>query len=669
MHGMRGRPLLLLLAMPGALLCPRCLGKDTAPACPPPSDQVADILVSGRTSTPRRVDVVSVGTVIPQTFSGKSVGNTEGFAWYVSRHYALKTDYDEPKARFYLQLLEMAYPHYVALFGKEPEGIDRMRMAVIYAKSKERLDKALLSDGIKWDFKGGGITYEGRKAAYEYPSGSLQYHQRYIVMHECTHLYQMCLTGTTYNVPGWYREGIAEMIGHHVYDTQRRRLTVNVLDKPTTHDYLDEGLAQFAKEPLTVREIDRRGGVERGVSFLLVQFLNSTPDRMQRFRLWQDQVCRAQTKDKDPANQTARAKLLEDLYGPWDKLEADFKAWRLGLHNTFHYAEWGWEQEGEALCAYGFAEKGRLSQTDVLLIPNRKPAPDPFRMDYPKDPPPPIVGPVARGAEEPSLGAVIDFRDHPNRGIAGIGMGVIDEPAPAAKDEPAPGPQTRAASASKPQPGPTRTGPRCLKLLISQSRQLTVDGEDLGMKGKTVDLSEAIRKAMAADGNRVGLTVSIGKDALQVTLRAKDPNAKAMAEQAFPVPIDGDQRRRLMSRPLTILARDGWHRVTPYFDDGRTAEVDLSVPANPDRWRNPGDRQLASLYRAWWCLGSHPPASLSQLRLTMLEAADKDPPAQQAALETFGKSIAAVIRDVEKSGAKSDVVAAVVAELRALARR
>src|SRR5947209_3484767 len=92
---------------------------------PSPNQQIVDVIVSGRTSTLRRVDVAAIGQQIPETFSGKSVGNTSGFSWYVSRHYALKTNYDAAKSKFYLQLLEMAYPHYVALFGREPPGIEQ----------------------------------------------------------------------------------------------------------------------------------------------------------------------------------------------------------------------------------------------------------------------------------------------------------------------------------------------------------------------------------------------------------------------------------------------------------------------------------------------------------------------------------------------------------------
>jgi hypothetical protein len=108
--------------------------------------------------------------------------------------------------------------------------------------------------------------------------------------------------------------------------------------------------------------------------------------------------------------------------------------------------------------------------------------------------------------------------------------------------------------------------------------------------------------------------------------------------------------------------------VTPYFDDRRRPEPDLSVPAPPNRWRNPGDRQLAALYRAAWVLGAKTPPSLTTLKEAMLQAVDKGPEAQKAALAQFQKEIATVLADVEKSGATADAATRAAAELRPAAK-
>ena len=125
-------------------------------AVPPPSRLPAQVIVSGRTSTLKEVKTARVGDMVPRTYSSPRLRNTPGFAWYVSEHYALKTDYKPEKAEFYLRLLEMAYPHYVELFGAEPPGIHETRMAIVYASSETKWNEAMKSDGVDW--RGGGAA-------------------------------------------------------------------------------------------------------------------------------------------------------------------------------------------------------------------------------------------------------------------------------------------------------------------------------------------------------------------------------------------------------------------------------------------------------------------------------------------------------------------------------
>jgi len=413
----RNRVVLLLGCL--ALLSGRC---PAAEAVPPPVQTPAQVIVSGRTSSLKEVKVVAVGDKIPTTYSGNRVKNTPGFSWYVSQHYALKTDYPEAKARFYLTLVELAYPHYVELFGKEPAGIQDKRMAIVYGSSLAQLQKALLSDGIAWNGSGGGITYEGFNCAYQYPSGSLRYHQRYILLHECTHLFQYCLNGNVHSTPGWYFEGVADALGHHVYDERNHQLTTNVLDKAAIANYLDEGLSRHRRDPLSFEKLHKAEGSSRDVNFLMVHYLSDDPERLQKFRIWRDELFRANLYGK---HQELSARLFQQLYGPWNQIDADFRKWLDARHNTFHYVEWGWEQSSNTLWSYGFAGGGKLSQTDVLLPPGHKPVFDPLRLDYPAEAVSPLVGSVERGTKEPAVGCLIDFSANPRHGRAGIGLGVV----------------------------------------------------------------------------------------------------------------------------------------------------------------------------------------------------------------------------------------------------
>jgi len=570
-----------------------------------------------------RVDVARIGNRIPETFSGNGLKNVDGFTWYVSRHFALRTNYEEAKARHYLTLLEMAWPHYVELFGREPEGLATKRMAVCYATSRKSLNRVLEADGMSTRFNGGGITYDERRCAYAYPSGTLNYHKRYILLHECTHLYQQCLVGTCYTTPWWFFEGIADSLASHVYESKARRATFHVLDKPTTHDYFDEGKRAYAKTPMTARAIHEAGEVPRGLAFLLVHYFMDDPGRLQRLRIWRDEMLRR--APKDPIAEGSR--LIEDVFGPWKTVNADFQRWLDATPNTFHYAEWGWEQDGDTLWSYGFAEGGRLSQTDVYLPPGEKPVPSLLRMDWPKQPPSPLVGRVARGVAEPSVGCEVDFSRCPGRGVAGFGLGLVGE---------------------------TPGRPDCLRILIEKGERLVLDGSTLGLGCKDIPLPKAVREASAKAGHRFGVTATIRRDRLEVVVRAGDEARGGIKAVTAGMPLEASLRTRLLSKPATVLSRDGWHGVTPYFDACRPEPPNLSLPAPPNRWRNPGDPALAAVFEASWRLGQHAPALLAALKERLLAAATGPSEAQHAALEAFRAALPDLRRAVQGCGAPAD---------------
>ncbi len=620
----------MALSLASACVSATCAG-DGVPA---PAQTPVEIVVSGRTSTLKSITIHKVGQTIPETFSGKRVKNTEGFTWYVSRHYALKTNHSEERARHYLSLLELAFPHYVQLFGRELPDLDRKRMAVIYAKDRKSLEAALKSDGIVWNFNGGGITYEGYNAAYQFPSGGLQYHLRYILLHECAHLYQVCLMGSFSHLPGWWLEGVADTLANHVWDESAKRLTVNVVDKPTVNNFYDDGLRRFKREPFAPSAANPRdakakalGG--RDVGFLLVTYFNTDIERSLKYRIWRDELLRLKLGG---AYRERSHRLLDDLFGSWKKLDEDFLRWARARRSSFHYVEWGWEQDGDTLMSYGFPNKGTHSQTDLLHPPGEKPYRDPLLMDYARlAEAPPIVGPVQRGSEEPAVGCVLGFRRNPGRGHAGLGLGVEDRSS--------------------------------WRVLVDGDKRLIVDGTDLGGEKQETPLPDALRKAIAANGHQVGLTVKIGKEALEVTLRAG--KAGKMSEHTTRVAITKAQRERLLTKPMAVLSRGGLHYVTPYIDVPIHAESDANVPAPPNRWRNPGDAQLYAVYRSAWRLGDNAPASLIAQRTKMLAAATASTAQKQRALDAFASNLPQLLADIKASGAAKDAVSDAVAWLSA----
>ena len=589
---------------------------------PSPDETPVEVAVSGRTSTLKSIKIVKVGHHIPKTFSRDLLRNTPGFAWYVSRHFALKTDVPDKAARRYLALLELAYPHYVAAFGQTLHDFRDRRMACIYGSSKARLDVAMLSDAMHV-FGGGGITQEGFYCTYQYPSN--EYHGRYILIHECVHLYQYCLNGTTTNTPIFYLEGIADSLSSHVYDPRRRRLTVDVLDRAPPHNFLEYGKALLKKNPrLTFEKLHQGKGGDRGTNVLMVQFLRHTPERLQKWRAYQEELFRTAT----PANKTeVSARLLVRLYGPWRKINAEFAEWVKSLRPTFHQADWGFDQYGDALVSFGTPRASRFSQMDIHLAPKDRPRPGDFHMDYPAQPVPPIVGPVQRGVAEPSVGCIVDFSPAPGRGMAGLGLG--------------------------------RVGYKHLRLLIDRQRALVIDGTALGKKRKRVVLPKPLRAAMQRDGHRIGLTAKIGRKTLEVTLRA---GAKGTQPFRTSIPITPSLRRRLRTKPMAVLGRGARHLVTPILDDGRPAAPDLRKPASPDRWRQPCDRPLHRAVKACWHLGRRAPKLLLRERARLLAAASQPRAIQEEALRAFQKSLPQVVRAIHRCGAARKTVALALAD-------
>ena len=577
---------------------------------PTPGETPATVIVNGRTSTAQSILIRDVGDRIPPTFSDDRLKNTEGFTWYISQHYALKTDFPAERAKHYLALLELAYPQLVDMFGREPTGMDQKRMAIVYAKDKQTLAQALASDGRSWDFRGGGITFDECSATYQYPSGGLQYHLRYILLHEVAHLFQACLAGNLRSVPSWYTEGVADFLSHHVWEAGRQRLTLNVLDKATDINWLDRAVRRLGERPFSARDIANGTLRDRDVGFLLVAYFMTDVERSLKFRIYRDELFRLNLYNKYQERSDA---LIEELFGSWAELNADFRRWVAARRATFHPVEWGWEQDGDILQSYGWPNEGVYSQIDLQIKLRDKPSLDRLILDYPATAPKtPLVGLIERGGTEPSVGCLISWRLTPGAGQAGLAFGVEDR--------------------------------NYLTVLIDAGKTLIVDGTDIGANRLSEPLPLPLVKAIVFNGHQAGLTVRIERQALIVTIRAGSKNDIETSTMAFPLtPV---QRDRLLDRPMALLSRGGRHEMTPYLDIPRADNTQLGSPAPPNRWHNPGDPQLYAVYRAAWRLGSSAPPSLLALRRDLLVAADGPKEVQRKALTAFADRLPTVLNEI-----------------------
>jgi hypothetical protein len=583
-------------------------------AIPTPAETPAKVIVNGRSSTAQSILIRDLGDRIPPTFSADRLKNTEGFTWYVSQHYALKTNFPAERAQHYLTLLELAYPHLVQVFGREPTGIDQKRMAIVYAKSRETLAQALASDGRSWDFRGGGITFDECSATYQYPSGGLQYHLRYIMLHEAAHLFQACLAGNLRSLPGWYNEGVADLISSHVWEADRQQLTVSVLDKATDINWLDHALRRFQEKRFTATDIARGTLQGRDVGFILVGYFMTDVERSLKFRIYRDELFRLNLYNK---YQERSDELIENLFGSWADLDGDFNRWVAARRATFHPVEWGWEQDGDTLQSYGWPNKGTYSQMDLQVSLREKPSLDQLVLDYPVTAPDtPLVGRIERGVAEPSIGCLISWRQTPGAGQAGLAFGVEDR--------------------------------SYLKVLIDAGKTIIVDGADIGADRTVQSLPAPLAKAIVSNGHQVGLTVEIKKRTLAVTVRAGRKNQIEIFTTALP--LTTAQRERVLDHPMALLSRGGRHEMTPYLDIPRANDADLLSPAPSGRWGNPVDPLLYAVYRAAWRLGSSAPPSLLALRRDLLAVATGPEEVPRKAMIDGTHRLSRVLNEIETGG-------------------
>jgi len=613
----------LLAAGIGILTCLVAVSPVIA-AVPAPEETPVKLIVSGQTSTLLSISIVKTGQDIPPNFSDGKVRNTPGFEWYVSRHFACKTDMGASWARDCLTWAELAYPHTVRVMGGEPEGIKRLRMVFVYGKSLKTMRNATFSDGgFRWSHSGGGVTFDFLKAAYNYPSGSLTYHKRELVIHENIHLLQACLTGSCRNTPHRFLEGVTYALANHVYDKRRRQLTVGVLDKPTINNILDSGLDELGQKPMSIQEMlesDSSGYV----CGLYTQFMWTDPYRLMKWRLWRDGLFAAKTTSPRQIRQIDR-RLMEEIYGDLDELDKQWKAWLAQRRSTFHYVDWGWEQTGDTLWSYGWPQKTPFSQTNINLPLGEKPVPNPLRMDWPAQPMPShLVGPVHRGQAEPTVGAMLDFSRNPNKGLCGLAFGVI---------------------LKSRRPGRVPQDARGqLNVYVRDGLSLMLDGDSLGAKIVKASIPQCVRDAMKRDDHRVGLTVRVAATEIVATLRAGKPGK--VAAFSANLPLADWQRKRILREPSAVIAKDGYHGVTPYFDARRPASPDLNIPAPHNRWRFAGEDKTYRLYRAAHLLGRAAPKSLLDLREALVKAMDKPPATQAKAIEQYQVAIDKVIADI-----------------------
>ncbi|KZN67599.1 hypothetical protein [Pseudoalteromonas luteoviolacea] len=520
-----------------------------------PTQMQVDIDVSGRVSTLNHIDIQFVGKQIPRTYSDGKISNSRGYNWWVSKHFALKSDLPEEKVYLYLELLEMSYPHYVELFGMEPSNIDNQRIAVVYGSSRDRVREAMLDDGFLRGVHthAGGETMFYNRAGYSFPSHR-QHHQRYIVIHETMHAFHMALNGHSTWAPNWITEGMADAIASHTYDPTLKQLNVMVFDRAPMN-YLALGLEQYhnANQP-SFEQINDDPRLKRGLNFFIVHFLLSDPTRYHYFKRYLRTLMDA-NPDSEHTLPTAN-KLLKATFPDWQALETQFAQFIQSAQPSFYIVKGPWEQNGAGYFLRS-DKSDVLHRLDILANNNSKQ----ITLDFPA----PLAHPLIAPVKQDSLGALIDFEPE-QRTRGKLGLGLITELSTDSK-------QKRLGLIEEAD----FSQDKMLAILIENGNKLSLQFVGYNLPKQFISLPTEITEDIALH-HQLAVNLRQQGHTLSATLNTKDHSHHV--EFALPEQISAN----VDLQKLSVLGNAMNHTITPYIF-GHSKKVKRLSSASPNPWQ------------------------------------------------------------------------------------
>ncbi|MCJ8271826.1 MAG: hypothetical protein MJK04_20825, partial [Psychrosphaera sp.] len=560
-------------------------------------------------------------------------------------------------------LLEMSYPHYKELFGAEPANIENQRIAAVYGSSKSDTKIFVTDDGLQRGITAGGEAMYYNLAGYSFPSAREQ-HQRYIVIHEQGHAFQMALMDYPGWLPTWFTEGTADALAHHYYDPKKKQLKVMQFDRGSPMDYIRLGLKQYQQlESPSILDMTSNPTLYRGVNFLIVHFMLDDPKRAHLFKAYRDEMA-TMRRAPEQNNEALSPQLMEDIFGDWPQVEKDFAKYVKNVTKTFNVAAGPWEQDGNQywVKVLNNSYEHGSPRMDIYLNPGDKPKYMPFKYDQPLPDKSELIGEVNRGSDTPSLAIEVAYqKDHLHRGHVGLALG-IDIPEASQKLIEA---DKKVGTFKQKTYNPNDDS--MLSIKIDRGETLIVEGKSIGAD----NISFALPFELIADLEnqlhpKLGVQVTIERETLKFTLRSVNQQFVTRYD------INESTRQKLLDRHVGVLAENAEHRITPYFDDGRDLAphpADLSQQGAVNPWRNPADGTISRLTRAIWRLGDNAPATLKKLNRKMISATDKGPTAQKLSLMAFSRKLPVLISAIKASGAGRDSINQALVELSGLKLR
>jgi hypothetical protein len=197
---------------------PKAQQPAVSPRAAPPREErsLADLIPQAQSDSPpdpMRFDP-------PEIDEPKARGR--GLRKLVGKHLTLYTDLPSSPAVDELpHVFDLAVPQWMAYFHIEPERAEKWHMVGSLAREKEKFfDTGVWPDDLP-PFPNGYMR-DNQLWLYEQPS---EYYRRHLLLHEGVHGLMWAFLGGM--GPVWYTEGMAELLGTHIWDGEQ--LTVNVV--------------------------------------------------------------------------------------------------------------------------------------------------------------------------------------------------------------------------------------------------------------------------------------------------------------------------------------------------------------------------------------------------------------------------------------------------------
>lgn len=256
-----------------------------------------------------------------------------------SAHYRLASSGPKAEADEWARMLEAAWPHFAAFFGKSPPLAAGARLGVNFSETLDDMRAEIRRAGGAPPDDAGGYYDPISKTAFAWRQPSPWY-TRTLLLHECAHQFHR-LARVPGNVapPAWYGEGVVEHLSHHTWDGEKLRL--GVVPMLSLEDRAGRALDAVQSGAFHLDQVlDGKAPAERPECMHLVRWLVSAEGGKLRPK-FDDLAVRMDRGARVDASDFAKS------VGPWKRRAPEFLDWLKGVQQPWEPLFVDWDARGE----------------------------------------------------------------------------------------------------------------------------------------------------------------------------------------------------------------------------------------------------------------------------------------------------------------------------------